>query len=71
MERTLGEGFLLQKQDFPVNVKTSIVLFETLCQIAIAANPHMAGQVRIIKGSSTKRMIEKLLKEGIRNKFED
>jgi len=62
------EGFsLLQKQDFPVDVKTSVALFETLCQIAKAANPHMAGQVRIIKEVIDNKKIDlkKLLKEGV------
>ena len=62
------EGFsLLQKQDFPIDVKTSIALFKTLCQIAKAANPHMAGQVRIIKEVIDDKRIDlkKLLKEGV------
>jgi FdhE protein len=62
------EGFsLLQKQDFPVDVKTSVALFETLCQIAKAANPHMAGQVGIIKEVIDNKRIDlkKLLKEGV------
>jgi FdhE protein len=61
------EGFsLLQKQDFPIDVMTSVVLFETLCHIAEAANPHMAGQVRIIKEVIGNKRIDlkKLLEEG-------
>jgi FdhE protein len=62
------EGFsLLQKQDFPIDIKTSVALFETLCQIAKTANPHMAGQVRIIKEVIDNKRIDlkKLLKEGV------
>ena len=62
------EGFsLLQKQDFPIDVKASVALFETLCKIAKVANPHMAGQVRIIKEVIDNKRIDlkKLLKEGV------
>jgi FdhE protein len=62
------EGFsLLQKQDFPIDIETSVALFETLCQIAKTANPHMAGQVRIIKEVIDNKRIDlkKLLKEGV------
>lgn len=44
------EGFpLIQKEDFPIDLKTSLKLFQSLCQIGIEANPHMAEQVRKIE----------------------
>jgi formate dehydrogenase maturation protein FdhE len=43
------EGFsLIQKEDFPLDIESSIKLFQTLCQIGKEANPHMAEQVKKI-----------------------
>src|SRR4030042_70749 len=44
------EGFsLIQKEDFPTDMKASVQLFEAICQIGKEANPHMAEQVRKIQ----------------------
>ncbi len=44
------EGFsLIRKEDFPVDVEASIILFLTLCRIGKTANPHMAGEVEKIE----------------------
>ena len=63
------EGFsLLQREDFPLDVKASITLFQSLCQIGKEANPHMAGQVKktedAIKGKGID--LKELLKKGMR-----
>jgi FdhE protein len=44
------EGFsLIQKEDFPLDIESSVRLFETLCQVGRDANPHMAAQIMKIK----------------------
>jgi FdhE protein len=44
------EGFsLIQKEDFPLDIESSVKLFRTLCQLGRNANPHMADQVRKIE----------------------
>ncbi len=44
------EGFsLIQKEDFPMDIESSVRLFETLCQVGRDANPHMAAQIIKIK----------------------
>jgi FdhE protein len=44
------EGFsLIQKEDFPLDIESSVKLFGTLCQVGRDANPHMAEQVRKIE----------------------
>jgi FdhE protein len=44
------EGFsLIQKEDFPLDIESSVRLFETLCQVGRDANPHMAEQMKKIK----------------------
>jgi FdhE protein len=46
----VGEGFpLIQKEDFPIDLEASVRLFQSLCQIGVEANPHMAEQVRKIQ----------------------
>jgi FdhE protein len=40
---------LVQKEDFPVDLEAAISLFQTLCRIGKAANPHLAGQVEKIR----------------------
>ncbi len=62
------EGFsLLQRQDFPLDIKISVNLFEALCQIAKDSTPHMAEQVRkITEALDSKRLdLKELLKEGV------
>ena len=49
------EGFpLLQRQDFPLDLESSIQLFKSLCQVAKKANPFISEQTG---------KIEKILKE--------
>jgi FdhE protein len=44
------EGFsLIQKQDFPLDIESSVKLFDILCQVGKDANPHMAAQIMKIK----------------------
>ncbi len=44
------EGFpLIQKEDFPIDLKASLRLFQSLCQIGVEANLYMAEQVRKIQ----------------------
>jgi len=62
------EGFsLIQKDDFPLDLESSVKLFETLCQIGKEANPHMAEQARKIKEAIDNKRIDmkKLLKKGV------
>jgi FdhE protein len=62
------EGFsLIQKEDLPLDIESSVKLFETLCQIGKDANPHMAEQVRKIREALDDKKIDlkKLLKKGV------
>lgn len=44
------EGFpLLEKKDFPLDLETSITLFDSLCEIGKEATPHMAEEVKKIE----------------------
>jgi FdhE protein len=53
------EGFpLLEKKDFPLDVKTSITLFHSLCEIGKGANPHMAAQVKKIEEAIEQKRID-------------
>jgi len=36
---------LIQKENFSLEIEASIKLFQSLCQLGKAANPHMAEQV--------------------------
>ena len=61
------EGFpLIKKEDFPLDVKASIKLFQSLCQIGKSANPHMAAEVeKIAKAVDDNRIdLKKLLTGG-------
>jgi FdhE protein len=61
------EGFsLIQKEDFPLDIESSVRLFETLCQAGRDANPHMAEQMKKIKEAIDDKRIElkKILKGG-------
>ena len=63
------EGFsLIQKEDFPLDIQSSVKLLETLCQIGKNANPHMAEQVRKIGEALGNKKIDlnKLLKKGVK-----
>jgi FdhE protein len=65
------EGFpLLEKKDFPLDIESSITLFHSLCQTGEEANPHMAEQVRKIKGILNRKEIDlqKLLRKGFEEK---
>jgi len=60
------EGFsLIQKEEFPLDIKASVALFHTLCQIGKEANPHMAEQIKKIREAVDNRKIDlKELLEG-------
>jgi FdhE protein len=61
------EGFsLIQKEDFPLDIESSVRLFETLCQVARDANPHMAAQTKKIEEAIDDKKIDfkKLLTGG-------
>ena len=63
------EGFsLIQKEDFPLDIESSVKLFETLCQVGRDANPHMAEQLKKIKEAIDDKRIElkKLLRGGLK-----
>jgi FdhE protein len=63
------EGFsLIQKEDFPLDIESSVKLFQTLCQIGREANPHMAEQARKIEEAIDKKGIDlkKILKKGLK-----
>lgn len=63
------EGFfLMQKDDFPLDIEASVKLFQTLRQIAKEANPHMAEQEKKIQEAIDHKRIDlkQLLKEGLK-----
>ncbi len=63
------EGFsLIQKEDFPLDIESSVKLFQTLCQIGREANPHMAEQARKIEEAIEKKRIDlkQFLKKGLK-----
>lgn len=63
----MKEGFpLLEKKDFPLDIKASLSLFKSLCQIGKEANPHMAEEVRKIEQAMSEKKFDlsTLLKEG-------
>ena len=63
------EGFsLIRKEDFPLDIKSSVKILETLCQIGKNANPHMAEQVGKIGEAFDNKKIDlnKLLKKGVK-----
>ena len=63
------EGFsLIQKEDFRLDIQSSVKLLETLCQIGKNANPHMAEQVgKIGEALGNKKIdLNKLLKKGVK-----
>jgi len=57
---------LIQKEDFLLEIEASIKLFQSLCQLGKAANPHMAEQVEKISKTLNNKTIdlEKLFKGG-------
>jgi len=62
------EGFsLIQKEDFPLDIESSVKLLETLCQIGKDANPLMAEQVGKIREALDNKKIDlkKLLGKGV------
>jgi FdhE protein len=53
------EGFpLLDKKEFPLDIKASLTLFQTLCQIAKEANPYMAQQVEKIEEATLAKKLD-------------
>jgi len=66
------EGFsLIQKEDFPLDIESSVRLFETLCQVGRDANPHMADQIMKIKEAIRDERIDlkKLLTAGSKEQW--
>jgi len=65
------EGFsLIQKEDFPLDVESSVNLFQSICQIGKSANPHLAEQAGKIEEAIGNRKIDlkKLFEKGIEGK---
>jgi FdhE protein len=63
------EGFsLIQKDGFPLDLESSVKLFETLCQVGRDANPHMAEQLKKIKEAIDDKRIglKKLVRGGLK-----
>jgi FdhE protein len=63
------EGFsLIQKEDFPLDIQSSVKLFQTLCEIGKGANRHMAQQASKIEEAIDKKRIDlkKFLREGLK-----
>jgi FdhE protein len=53
------QGFsLIQKEDFPLDIESSVRLFESLCQLGSKANPHMAAQIKKIKEAIRDKKID-------------
>jgi FdhE protein len=69
------EGFsLIERKDFPIDLKTTIKLFSSLCHIGKEANPHMAEEAKKIEEILNQKRIdlEELLIEGVsESKIED
>jgi FdhE protein len=69
------EGFsLIEKKDFPIDLKSSIKLFRSLCQIGKEANLHMAEEVKKMEEALDQKRIdlEGLLIGGVKEiKVED
>jgi len=69
------EGFsLIEKKDFPIDLKSSIKLFRSLCQIGKEANLHMAEEVKKMEEALDQKKIdlEGLLIGGVKEiKVED
>jgi FdhE protein len=66
------EGFsLIQKEDFPLDIESSVKLFGTLCQIGKDANPHMAEQLKKINEAIDNKRIDlnKLLRGGLKEQW--
>lgn len=65
------EGFsLIQKEDFPLDIESSVKLFQTLYQIGKDANPYMAEQARKIEEAIENKRIDlkRLFKKGVKEK---
>ena len=65
------EGFsLIQKEDFQLDIESSMKLFQSFSQIGKTSNPHMAEQVEKINEAidSKKIDLKKLLKMGANEK---
>jgi FdhE protein len=69
------EGFsLIERKHFPIDLKTTVKLFRSLCHIGKEANPHMAEEVKKIEEILNHKRIdlEELLIEGVsESKIED
>jgi FdhE protein len=66
-EFSAKEGFLLiRKGDFPLDIESSVKLFETLCEVGKEANLHMAEHVGKIREAFDNKKIDlrKLLRKG-------
>ena len=63
------EGFpLLQKEDFPIDVESSLTLFPSICEISKESNPFLPQEVKKIEETfgSRKLDLKELFKRGIR-----
>ena len=58
---------LIRKEKFPLDIESSVKLFETLCQIGKEANVHMAEQVGKIREALDKKKmnLRRLFKKGL------
>jgi len=68
------KGFsLIQREDFPLDIETSVTLFKNLSKMSKEANPHMSEQTKKIEEALVRKKIDlkKLLREGFKEqKFE-
>ena len=65
------EGFpLLQRQDFPLDLESSVQLFKSLCQVAKKANPFISEQAERIEGILEERELDlgPFLRDGLDEK---
>jgi len=69
------EGFpLIERKDFPIDLKTTIKLFSSLCHIGKDANPHMAKEAKKVEEILNQKRIdlEELLTGGVKeSRIED
>lgn len=65
------EGFpLVQKEDWPIDLETSVSLFRSLCEVAKASNPKLLEEVRKIEESLERQVwdLREFLKRGLRER---
>lgn len=65
------EGFpLIQRDQFPLDVDSSVTLFQSLCRIAREANPYLSEQVDKIEEALAREKVDlkNLLKEAVKER---